>query len=275
MSNKVKLLDRADIAFIKNVILNAGKMASDYKKSGLDIVRKIDSTIVTQADEGVQDYICEQIKSRFPDTKFICEEKGLRESDPFSGDGFVAAIDPIDGTATYTMFLPFWCVSVGLFFEGKPAYGFIYSPESNLFFYNDNDAAYLNDQKLVVDKNIIIDRETNIFYASNYHRRYDFVFPGKIRNFGSTALHAALLADNARNRGLAFIGKSYLWDWGGALPILLKAGGNVKYIDGSEVNYLDLEENNFKFKKDLVAYTIDDFEYIKNIFQERANYPHC
>ena len=129
-----------------------------------------------------------------------------------------AIIDPIDGTAMFSMHLPEWCVSVGIFRGYTPVYGFVYSPGFDMLFYNDDSNAYLNGRPLKADRNISVDNETNIFSASEVSNRFIVDFPGKIRNLGSTALHACLAADNARNRTLAFIGKSNIWDWAGAVP---------------------------------------------------------
>ena len=146
-------------------------------------------------------------------------------------------------------------------------YGFVYSPGMDMLFYNNSDSSYLNDERMVVEKEVFIDTETNIFYASEIRDIHRFNFPGKIRNLGSTALHACLIINNKRNRVLAFIGKVNLWDWAGAIPIILKANGNVTYVSGKDLNYREIFENQFRMQEYTVGYAIDDFSVIKDIFQ--------
>jgi len=139
-----------------------------------------------------------------------------------------------------------------------------------MLFYNDDEHAYLNNTIRLVDNGMTIDRETNIFYASEAHDEYSIVFPGKVRNLGSTALHACLTIDNTRNRTLAFIGRSHLWDWAGAIPIILKAGGHLRYINGGELRYQEIIENDCKLPDYLIAYNRKDFSVIQNIFKKKS-----
>ena len=99
--------------------------------------------------------------------------------------------------------------------------------------------------------------------------RFIFDFPGKIRNLGSTALHACLTADSARNRTLAFIGKSNLWDWAGAVPIVQKAGCQVRYISGEEIDYRAVINNKFRLLDFIVVYNSKDFKFIRDVFRQR------
>ncbi|MCL2155564.1 MAG: inositol monophosphatase [Leptospirales bacterium] len=258
------ILSQSDIEFFLNLINDAGAKALHMQRETFDIRTKEDNSLVTEADFWVENFLKEKISSRFKDYQFICEESTNDKID-FSEETVSVIIDPIDGTAMFSMYLPIWCISIGIFKEYTPLYGFIFSPASNLLFYNDEQSSYLNGKILASDQSIEIGRETNIFYSSEI-KDLTINFPGKIRNLGSTALHAALTADNKRNRLLAFIGKSYLWDWAGAIPIILKAGVKLKYLDGSDLDYKAIVENNFKLKDYAVAYNSNDFTVIKNIF---------
>lgn len=231
----------------------------------LDIQRKEDKSIVTQADIWVQNFLTQKISERFTDFQFISEEETDRITD-FSGEKISVIIDPIDGTAMFSMHLPIWCISIGIFKGYTPMYGFVFSPGSDLMFYNDENSSYLNGKKLVSDPGVIIEKETNIFYSSEIHG-VKINFPGKVRNLGSTALHACLTADNSRNRLLAFIGKSYLWDWAGAIPVILKAGVKLKYLNGRDLDYKAIIENRFELEDYAVAYNAGDFAVIKDIFR--------
>ena len=85
-------------------------------------------------------------------------------------------------------------------------------------------------------------------------------------NEAQAALYS-LTVDNKRNRVLAFIGKVNLWDWAGAIPVIKKANGNIKYISGKDIDYKEIFNNEFRLSDYAVAYNTDDFDVIKKIFR--------
>ncbi len=258
-----------DFIFFKDLLIEAGTAARKIQKETITVMRKSDRSIVTQADLMVQDLLVRRISERHGDYAFIMEENNCGAVPDISDDTVTVVIDPIDGTAMFSMHLPEWCVSVGIFRGGTPVYGFVYSPGCDMFFYNDDSAAYMNDRPVRADRTIAIDNETNIFCASEAGNRFDMHFPGKIRNLGSTALHACLTIDNVRNRTLAFIGKSRLWDWAGAMPIIRKAGGMMKYISGEDIDIQTVISNDCRLFDYVIVYNSDDFESVRNIFRKR------
>lgn len=257
-------LSGEDINFFLDIVKAAGDAAFLFQKNDMDTCRKEDMTIVTEADYRTQNFLIDRIRSRFSGINFICEEN-FSEQAILPDNKINIIIDPIDGTAMFSMHLPFWCVSIGIFAGFTPAYGFVYSPGCDLLFHTDNNSSYLNGRKLEVEHETPIEKETNIFYSSEI-KGVKINFPGKARNLGSTALHACLTTDNSRNRLLAFIGKSYLWDWAGAIPVVKKAGGNLRYLDGREIDYRKIAENGFELEDYAVAYNCENFQVIQNIF---------
>ena len=263
------ILSSRDIRFLVSIVRKAGKKAQAIQKKGFEITRKKDTSIVTRADTEVQDFLIRRISSRFPGINLIHEENFDRSVTNIEKDTLSAIIDPVDGTAMFSMYLPFWCVSVGIFRGFEPVYGFVYSPGCDMLFHCDDTSSYCNGRILTVDRELTVDAETNIFYASEVPRLYTLSSPGKIRNLGSTALHACLISDNRRNRALTFIGSGYLWDWAGAIPVIKKAGGNVRYLSGEEVDISEVVTNRYRFPQTMVAYSPDDFELVKSLFRER------
>lgn len=262
------LFTESDFKFFIELITSAGEKAHALQKKGIKVRRKKDATIVTEVDFLIQDYLISEISQKYPDLIFVHEENFNTSASPISNDTVSVIIDPIDGTAMFSMYLPMWCISIGIFKGFEPVYGFVYSPGSDMLFYTDDDNSYLNGRKLTVDRNLIIDSETNMFCSSEAGFSITG-FPGKIRNLGTTALHACLTADNRRNRLLAFIGQSFLWDWAGAIPVIRKAGGNIKYLDGSEINIKKIIDNGYALEQNAVAYNSDNFELIKNYFKNQ------
>lgn len=267
MSNADKVFTIDDLEYIKQLIRESGGHAASIQKGDMSIQRKDDTSIVTRADVEVQEHLIKGLSSRFPEMKFIHEEN----FDPYelnSDDkSLYGIIDPVDGTAMYSMGLPIWCVSVGIFRGFTPAYGFVFAPSAEMFFYNDDESAYLNDHKISVVMIDEVESETNMFFGATVPGVCNIDFPGKIRNLGSTAFHAALLADNRRNRSLAFIGMSMIWDWAGAVPVIQKAGTAVRYIDGREIDYGEVIANGCAFNDLVIAYNTRNFEDVRKYFK--------
>ncbi len=255
-----------EINFFKTLITEAGQKALTIQRTRPVVSRKADSTIVTQADTLVQNFITSEILKKYPEMNFICEEKSDELEKNINKDTLSAIIDPIDGTAVYSMRLPTWCVSIGILKGFEPVYGFIYSPGCGMLFYNDDKNTYLNDEIINADENLIIDTETNIFTAAEVQKIFKLNFPGKIRNIGSTALHACLCADSAVNRTVAFLGKSYLWDWAAAFSILKKSNSGYRYFSGNEVDIKEIIQNDNKLTDYVLAYSGVDFNTAKSFF---------
>jgi len=259
----------ADFNFFKSLIVEAGAAAMQIQDGAVEVRRKRDNTIVTKADLLVQDLLVHEIAARYPDFNFIHEENYTGSSSAIDDETVSAIIDPIDGTAMYSMHLPVWSVSIGIFKGHTPRYGFVYSPGFRMLFHNDDGGAYLNDRATKVVRDFTIDTETNIFCASEIQNKFFIEFPGKIRNLGSTALHACLAIDNARNRTLAFIGRSHLWDWAGAIPIVVKAGGGARYLSGQEIEFRDVIRNECRMLDYVLIYNSEDFDSVRKIFKKR------
>lgn len=259
-------LSENDQKFFTELVRDAGDRAKVIQHEGFEVKRKDDTTIVTRADTETQSFILEKLSSEFTDMNFIHEENFDTTVNRISDDTVSAVIDPIDGSAMFSMMLPFWCVSIGIFHGFTPVYGFVYSPGCGMLFRCSDTESFCNDSVICVDKSLTVESETNILCASEVPRTFTLKSPGKIRNFGSTALHACLTADNKRNRVVAFIGSGYLWDWAGAIPILKKAGGNIMSFSGKEVDCRAAVENRYKFPELMIAYSPDEFGPVRSLF---------
>jgi myo-inositol-1(or 4)-monophosphatase len=256
-----------DIAFIKNLMIEAGELCAAIQKRGVTVRKKKDSTIITEADIQVQEMLVRGIERRFPEMKFIHEENQEKNYRDVREDTWLAVIDPLDGTAVYSMGLPTWSISIGFFFGFEPKYGFVFSPPSNLFYHNDDIAAYRNGLQIAVDPEMNIDSESNLFVTAEIFRSYHVSFPGKVRNLGSTALHGCLVADNAITRTIAYIGRSYLWDWGGVIPIVVRAGGSLRYLSGKTLDIQQIIANGCSLPEYCIAHSVNIFEEIRGFLQ--------
>ncbi|MCL2026492.1 MAG: hypothetical protein FWG92_06785 [Leptospirales bacterium] len=265
----MNFLSYNDLRFFKKIVLKSGNMAHKMQRRGFSLSRKEDLSIVTNADISVHEYLLKKISARFKNAVIVCEENLAPDINLMDEKKMSVIIDPIDGTALFTMGLPFWCVSLGIFDGFRPVYGFIYSPGCGLFFNNDDNSAFCNGTVIKTDKSLAPETETNVFLASELVKEYDLVAAGKVRNLGSTALHAALVAHNTKSRGIAFVGGGCLWDWAGALPILQKAGADVKYMSGKDIDFSEIAANGYLFPEVALAYSAENFEPVRKMIVKR------
>lgn len=197
---------------------------------------KSDRSYLTEADLRIEEFLRKRLSRIMPDSIFVGEEFGSSDSSA----GAVAAhewawvVDPIDGTSSFVDRLPNYCVSIGLARRGKPHTGVILFPETGaLYEASKGSGAFLNGSPIRVNKSK--PGVNDVMYSySKWHLRYNITFPGKVRNLGTTAGHLALVA---RGAGLASLGNGSVWDYMGGAAILIEAGGALRHVDGSTIDW--------------------------------------
>ncbi len=101
----------------------AGKIAMSHFRR-LNVRRKADRSLVTQADVEIEQFITERISATYPEHGIIGEEHTQQDLDR----PFVWAIDPVDGTSAFVAGLASWGVSLGLLHNRQSYAGVIYLP---------------------------------------------------------------------------------------------------------------------------------------------------
>jgi histidinol-phosphatase len=87
--------------------------------------RKPDGTEVTEADREAERRMRTQIEDRYPDHAILGEEFGATGPD---NARYRWILDPLDGTAGFTLGVPLFGTLVGLLDEGEPVVGVIHFP---------------------------------------------------------------------------------------------------------------------------------------------------
>src|SRR5262249_25404938 len=95
-----------------------------FRGDGLEVRRKADLTLVTQADTSIERMLREQIADAFPDDRILGEEEG-GSHDP---SGRVWIVDPIDGTANYARGVQVWATLIALRVDGEGVLGVASAP---------------------------------------------------------------------------------------------------------------------------------------------------
>jgi histidinol phosphatase-like enzyme (inositol monophosphatase family) len=110
------------------VAREAGALALDFQRRGVDAEQKEDESPVTAADRACEKLIAERILAAFPDDGLLGEEGSSRTSH----NGRKWIIDPIDGTRDYVRGIPLWAVLIGFEHDGEVVAGAAFSPCQHL-----------------------------------------------------------------------------------------------------------------------------------------------
>lgn len=231
---------------LTSVVRDAGERAlrrqEDLKT--IDREQKEDTTVITDVDHEVEQYMKNEISSLYPSAGIVAEESTI---DPASEDAeYVFVIDPIDGTGVFSQGLEGWAVSVGVCKttepNSPPVAGIVYSPGLNLFLFADIDGTVessgdfpalipLSEQKEV-------SRTSTLMVSSRLHHQADWGrYKGRIRSLGSVALHMVSCLFLPAVAGAAEMAGFYAWDIAGAHAVLRSVSCKAEYYSGSTINY--------------------------------------
>lgn len=128
--------------FIKLMAAESGKYIRPYfANPALEVGRKNDQTVVTQADRGAEKILREMIEEKYPHHGIIGEEYGNKDEDA----EFVWVLDPIDGTKSFVAGNVQFGTLIALMQDGQPILGAINNPITNQLLLGDNQHTHLND----------------------------------------------------------------------------------------------------------------------------------
>lgn len=114
--------------FVKLLAQEAGALALDYQRRGVQAEIKDDASPVTAADRACEKLIVESIAREFPRDGVLGEEGANRPGQ----NGRKWIIDPIDGTKDFVRGVPLWAVLVGFEVDHEIVAGAAYCPRQNL-----------------------------------------------------------------------------------------------------------------------------------------------
>ncbi len=211
----------------------AGRRALD-QFGQVDPSWKNEGGLVTEADRSIERYLRQKISDHFPADAVVGEEFNEEiKTDPDCR----WYLDPIDGTASYSMQLPVWCVSVGLSSEYQPDAGILGAPGVEEEYWGWTDESFRkNGQPRTVERISPEDwtSESLLCVTSDAHRKFTIQFPGKCRSLGSSAFHLALVMDG-RAVG-AILNRLHIWDL--AAVVGMNTGDCVlRTFDGSKPDW--------------------------------------
>lgn len=184
---------------------------------------------LTVTDGAVEQFVREQIASRFPGDGVLGEEAGGQVDGPR-----LWIVDPIDGTANFARQIPHFCISLGLMVDGQMQAGAIYEPmHDELYIAERGKGAWLNGKRMQVSP--IAD-----LHASTIEVGWSTRIP--LDTYLDMAAKAAHAGCSVRRAGSGSLGLAYVaagrtegyaeahinaWDVAAGLLLVTEAGGRI------------------------------------------------
>ncbi len=218
---------------VREITERAGDLAVGLMAQAIGEV-KADSTLVTEVDRQVEQFLRRELSALAPDIGFLGEEYG------HTGDTEnLWIVDPIDGTNNLVYRVPMWGVSVGLALGGQPALGVFHLPlVHETFTAARGHGAFLNGAPLIPRDAPTTHRQELIGITTDVARDWDLTgVYGFFRLFGSIAAEVAYVAKGSLNACVSLGDK--VVDLGAVIPITLEAGCEWRYLSGDAFDFAE------------------------------------
>ncbi|MCB9850287.1 MAG: hypothetical protein H6817_06240 [Phycisphaerales bacterium] len=208
---------------------------------------KADGSDVTDTDQRIERMMADFIRRTFPDHALLAEEDQKQPADmPSPADArYCWVVDPLDGTRNYVRGLPCFSTSIALLDAGTPVVALIrHLVTGATYTAIRGRGAHSGERKLQVAQRPFEPHNVVTFQPASDGRTYDnaaWVRNVHARNFGSTALHLAMLADG--NIDASICEQNRMWDIAAGALLVTEAGGMITRIDGSPILPFDLRTN--------------------------------
>ncbi len=220
----------------------AGQVLLEKFGRKIEISKKGNINLVTEADFASEKLIIEKIRSYYPKHSILAEESGESKAAIADGESIWKwIIDPLDGTTNYAHGYPCFCVTIALEHAGEIVLGVTFDPtRDELFAAEKGRGATLNNKKISVSGTselsealIVTGFPYNFAEKDNFADHLnDFLKRSRgVRRDGSAAIDMAYVAcgrfDGFWEEGLN------PWDVAAGVLLIEEAGGRVSYYDNS------------------------------------------
>ena len=230
-----------DVAFARSIAEEAGRILLERYERVERIDFKSAKDVVTEVDHLSEELILGAIRRRFPGDGILAEESGAhrgRAAESAAADaarslaaGRTWIVDPLDGTINYANGIPFFCVSIGLVVDGRPAAAAVHDPmRSETFSAVADGPAWMGDAEVHASaKDELKDLVVHLALGGRAVATRARAVRGAIRvsrTMGSSALALAYVA-NGRFDAFVQSGGMSAWDVAAAGLVAERAGARV------------------------------------------------
>lgn len=220
---------------------DAGQILLEKFGRKINVSKKGDINLVTEADLASEELIIERIKSYYPKHSILAEEAG--NAVVIGGDNtWKWIIDPLDGTTNFAHGYPCFCVTLALEHDAEIMLGVTFDPtRDELFAAERGRGASLNGKPIRVSQTEALSEALIVTgFPYDFKRREDFarhltrflMESRGVRRDGSAAIDMAYVAcgrfDGFWEEGLN------PWDMAAGLLLIEEAGGQVTGYHGSK-----------------------------------------
>lgn len=227
-----------ELSVAREAALQAGNGLKPLLGRVVDVRKKGEIDLVTEADLQAEQTILQTIRLHFPRDGVLTEETGQHQA--LSERLWI--IDPVDGTINLAHGLPFYAVCIGLQVEGRLVMGVVFNPVTNeVFEAVDGKGALLNGTAIRVSRvSTLVDSLVATGFPYSVHEESETVVQRfhqvliraqALRRLGSAALDLCYVA---AGRFEAFWEQGLKpWDTAAATVIVKEAGGRLTDYDGN------------------------------------------
>jgi myo-inositol-1(or 4)-monophosphatase len=202
---------------LEKIIPVIDSILEDFSSKSLIVSRKQDLSPVSNLDMELDLAIKNSLSNLFPGIRILSEEDKASIALPQSG--YLAVIDPLDGTENFISKIPIWGVSISVWLDFKHFESLIYFPELG-------EQVISGDMEQIVDSQIIgISSSLPIRTELSEFKGYD-----EVRIFGCATYNLYLVATGRLKKFINANGAN-TWDILAGINIALELGCEV-LIDG-------------------------------------------
>jgi 3'(2'), 5'-bisphosphate nucleotidase len=227
------------------VAQECGSILMQYFRAPLDIRLKADAfDPVTQADTASDNYLRKALADSFPSDSILSEEN---PDQPVDYSGRVWMADPLDGTKDFIAGRDTYSVIIGLLVDGVPTVGVVYVPaRDELFFAEVGAGAFQRidgQDKQISASDVSVLEEARMFVRipTQEVREIESAINAinvKVRiEGGSIGSRMCAIANGTAEVFVNTNHRASKWDTLGGEVILSEAGGIIRTLHGSKLDY--------------------------------------
>ena len=116
------------VSELELIACDAGRLISEIRERGIEVLAKGDGSPVTEADASAEALILDRLSVAFPDIPVVAEEMVSQEGNPGDVGSRFFLVDPLDGTKEFIKGSTDYTVNIALIERGAPVAGVVVAP---------------------------------------------------------------------------------------------------------------------------------------------------